>query len=161
MRTSSYFHEQLYAAIKTVCKTCGWDYGEAWTPTSDGGILELSPVWYSSPDMEAIEKFRLCSEDFVIPPNQGLPGRVWASAQAEWIEDVSAGSETYFLRNQIAKACSVKAGFGIPIKTSSQVVLVLVFFMRRSCAQDQQKVDFITTVAAELEQALSLSTTLH
>lgn len=155
--SQSYFNEHLYAAIKLVCKTCGWDYGEAWIPARER-VLELSSVWYSRPNLEAIEKFRLCSEAFVIPPNQGLPGRVWTSGQPEWIVDVSARSETYFLRNQIAKACSVKAGFGIPIKNSTQVIVVLVFFGHQACDRNQQKVDFITAVAAELEQALSLST---
>ena len=83
-----YFQSQLYKAIKLVCKTGDWDYGEAWIPVSDR-VLELSPVWYSRPDTEAIEKFRLCSEAFVIPPNQGLPGRVWAKGQPEWIVDVT------------------------------------------------------------------------
>ncbi len=157
MIDSAYFQEQLYAALKTVCQTGGWDYGEAWVPSDD--ILELSPVWYSRPDTEAIEKFRLCSEAFIIPPNQGLPGRVWASGQPEWIVDVSAKSETYFLRNQIAKACSVKTGFGIQVKCD-RVLVVLVFFTRQAIAQDRQKVEFITALAAELEQALSLTTAL-
>jgi len=158
MLNSAYFQSQLYEAIALVCKTGGWDYGEAWIPVSN--ILELSPVWYSHPDSEAIEKFRLCSEAFVIPPNQGLPGRVWAKGQPEWIVDVSARSETYFLRNQIAKACGVKAGFGIPIKYDRQVIVVLVFFMRTAGDRNPQKVDFITAVAAELEKSLSLTTAL-
>ena len=158
MSNSAYFQSQLYKAIALICKTGNWDYGEAWIPVSN--ILELSPVWYSQPDTEAIEKFRLCSEAFVIPPNQGLPGRVWSKGQPEWIVDVSARSETYFLRNQIAKACGVKAGFGIPIKCDRQIVLVLVFFMRTAGAHNQQQVDFITAVAAELEKSLSLTTAL-
>ena len=157
MKNPSYFHEQLYAAIKLICTTGGWDYGEAWIPAPEK-VLELSPVWYSRPNNEAIEKFRLCSEAFVIPPNQGLPGRVWASGQPEWIVDVSARTETYFLRNQIAKACSVKAGFGIPIKSNGQIIVVLVFFMGQACDRNQQEVDFITSVAAKLEQSLSLAT---
>lgn len=159
MINSAYFQSQLYKAIKLVCKTGEWDYGEAWIST-DERILELSPVWYSRPDTEAIETFRLCSEAFVIPPNQGLPGRVWAKGQPEWIVDVSARSETYFLRNQIAKACGVKAGFGIPIKCDRQVIVVLVFFMRTAGDRNPQKVDFITAVAAELEKSLSLTTAL-
>ncbi|WP_009632011.1 GAF domain-containing protein [Synechocystis sp. PCC 7509] len=159
MINSVYFQSQLYEAIALICKTGGWDYGEAWIPCPEG-VLELSPVWYSRPDTEEIEKFRLCSEAFVIPPNQGLPGRVWAKGQPEWIVDVSARSETYFLRNQIAKACGVKAGFGIPIKCDRQIIVVLVFFMQTAGDRNQQTVDFITAVAAELEQALSHSPAL-
>lgn len=156
---SAYFHEQLYDAIALICKTSGWDYGEAWVPSAN--ILELSPVWYNRLDDEAIEKFRLCSEDFVIPQNQGLPGRVWAKQKPEWIVDVSARTETYFLRNQIAVACGIKAGFGIPIKEDRCVVAVLIFFMRQAQAPNSQKIDFVTAVAAELERSLSLSIVLH
>jgi hypothetical protein len=159
MKNSSYFHEQLYDAIALICKTSGWDYGEAWIPAREG-VLELSPVWYNRLDNEAVEKFRLCSEDFIMPPNQGLPGRVWASGNPQWIVDVSAKSEMYFLRNQIAKACGVKAGFGIPVRESRQIRVVLVFFMRTAGAEDRQKVDFITAVVAQLEQSLSLTTAL-
>ena len=67
---------------------------------------------------------------------------------------------TYFLRNQISKACGVKAGFGIPIKCDRQVIVVLVFFMGTADPYKEHKVDFITAVAAKLEKSLSLTKAL-
>lgn len=91
-------------------------------------VLELSPAWYVNPrrdriSVSALEQFRLCSEAFVLPPATGLPGRVWSSQQPEWIVDVSAESETYFLRHQIAKAYGVRAGFGVPISLRLKIAL--------------------------------------
>lgn len=153
IRETSDFQAALQVTLQKVCEFSAWEYGEIWIPTSDG-ILALSPVWYSDLDLEALEKFRLCSEAFILSANTGLPGRVWSSKQPEWIVDVSATSETYFLRNQIAKACNVKAGFGIPITSNDEVVAVIVFFMRQAQAEDPQLIEFVKVAATELEQIL-------
>lgn len=42
------FHTALSVALRQVCETTGWNFGEAWIPSSDGTILECSPAWYSS-----------------------------------------------------------------------------------------------------------------
>lgn len=149
------FHAALCVVLSQVCEVTGWDYGEAWIPCKDGMVLELSSVWYSSnrrgsASVAALEQFRVCSEDFVLPPATGLPGRVWSSQQPEWIPDVSAQSETYFLRNQIAKACGVKAGFGVPILANHQVLAVLVFFMLEAREEDTRLVGLVAAVAIEL-----------
>jgi hypothetical protein len=52
------------------------------------------------------------------------------------MDDVSAQSETYFLRNQIAKALNVKAAFGVPILVNFQVLAVIVFFMSQARSLD-------------------------
>lgn len=145
------FQTALHVTLKYICEFTSWEYGEVWVPHD--GILELSPIWYSTPNIEALEKFRLCSEAFILPANTGLPGRVWSSKQPEWIVDVSSASETYFLRNQIAKACGVKAGFGTPVITHDRTRVVLVFFMRQAQAEDRQLINFVEIVKAELEQA--------
>ena len=124
----------LSFALKAVCEFGGWDYGEAWIPSLDGSVLELSPdSWYiptyvDSATVTDLEMFRLCSEGFVMPPNIGLPGRVWLSGTPELVPNVSAQSEDYFLRNKIALAYGVKTGFGIPIRIDCKVQAVLVFF---------------------------------
>lgn len=152
------FHTALFATLLQVCEVTGWDYGEAWIPCKNSRVLELSPVWYSTPQRVfmgngtalAIEQFRLCSEAFVLPPAIGLPGRVWSSQQPEWIVDVSAHSETYFLRNQIAKACGIKAGFGVPVIVNYQVSAVLIFFLRQARQEDQRLIELVAGVAIKL-----------
>lgn len=152
IRKAANFQTALHIALKYVCEITSWEYGEAWIP--NGKVLELSPVWYSIPNTEALEQFRLCSEAFILSTNTGLPGRVWASKQPEWIVDVSTESETYFLRNQIAKACGVKAGFGIPVMSCDCVSVVIVFFMRQAQLEDKRLVELVALVKAELEKAL-------
>lgn len=148
------FQAAMQVTLQRVCQLTSWEYGEAWIPNQEDKFLELSPIWYSTPNIEALEKFRLCSEAFVLSANIGLPGRVWSSKQAEWIVDVGAASETYFLRNQIAKACGVKAGYGIPLIIGDRARVVLVFFMRQAQAEDEQLINLMAIVRAELERVL-------
>ncbi|MBW4517905.1 MAG: GAF domain-containing protein [Timaviella obliquedivisa GSE-PSE-MK23-08B] len=124
-----------------MCDRTEWEYGESWITDAACPVLELSPAWCVSTDLDmrhAIPwmQFQVCSKSFVLRPGEGLPGRVWRSQQPEWLENVSAQSEAYFLRHQIAKALSVKAGFGMPVMVNSQVLAVVVFFMSKERSLD-------------------------
>ncbi len=145
----------LTATLRTVCESINWDYGEAWIPEQDGTILELSPAWYVNParnieQVSDLQKFRFCSEAFILSPSVGLPGRVWSTQQPEWILDVSAHSETYFLRHYIAKAFGIKTGLGVPILVNAQVIAVLVFFRSEICEQDPQVIELVMAAAAQV-----------
>lgn len=153
------FYTALSIALLQVCEITGWDYGEAWIPCTNDNLLELSPVWHINTRRDriitsALEQFRLCSEDFILTPATGLPGRVWSSQQPEWISDVSSQSETYFLRNQIAKACGIKTGFSVPILANHHVLAVIVFFILETRTEDKQLVELVTAVATQLGEVL-------
>jgi len=152
---ASDFQAALTVALSQVCEFTGWDYGEAWIPSLEGTILELCPAWYKNTHgdkayMFCLEQFRLCSEGLIFPKAIGLPGRVWSSQQPEWIADASAQSETFFLRNQIAQAFGIKAGFGVPIIADYQVLAVLVFFLSEAREPDRRLVELIVAAAKQL-----------
>jgi signal transduction protein with GAF and PtsI domain len=149
------FPSALTITLGKICELTDWDYGEAWIPSKDDKFLEISPAWYASNRrgsdfVHALEQFRLCSEGFIWFPGIGLPGRVWSSQQPEWICDASAQTETYFLRNQIAKAFGVRAGLGVPILANHNVLAVLVFFMSEVRSEDRRLVELIVAAATQL-----------
>jgi hypothetical protein len=138
----SEYTDQLTRILQQVCQTTEWEYGEAWLPKIDSPILELTSAWYVSAQLEndrqlAWKQFRYCSEKFILRIGEGLPGRVWASQTTEWIVDVSAQTESYFLRNQIAKAFGAKASFGLAINTKD-VQAVVAFFKSEAQNQNSQ-----------------------
>ena len=149
------FHKALAIALSQVCEVAGWEYGEAWIPSEERTILELSPAWYQNTDEKKafslnIEQFRLCTEGFIFPPAVGLPGRIWSSQKPEWICDASALSETFFLRNQIAKAFGIKAGYGVPIFHQQEVKAIIIFFTCKNCQEDRQLTELAQAAAVEL-----------
>jgi hypothetical protein len=138
---STNLEASLTSLLTFVCSNTEWEYGESWIPHATHAILELSTAWCVDPNLDMGQviswtQFQGCSKAFTLRLGEGMPGRVWQSQEPEWIDDVSAQSETYFLRNQIAKALNVKAAFGVPILVNSRVLAVIVFFMSQARSLD-------------------------
>ncbi|HAX75442.1 MAG TPA: adenylate/guanylate cyclase with GAF sensor(s) [Cyanobacteria bacterium UBA11372] len=158
------FHSALKVTIGLVAETIGWDFSEAWIPANDGTVLEYAEGWYTS-DIN-LEEFKQKSLKFTFAPHIGLPGRVWANKEPEWIEDVSTEQNQFFLRPQLAAKVGLKAGFGIPIVVNDEVLAVLIFFKKESIPEQSHLVQLVNAVATQLgsliqrkqaEEALRLS----
>jgi PAS domain S-box-containing protein len=142
------YHSALEIALQKVCEATGWSYGEAWTLSPDGSVLEQGPVWAC--DTAGLERFKQLSSEYTFPPGIGLPGRIWSLQRPEWSQDVSSQPANVFLRAPMAIAAGLKAGFGVPIAVDDQVLAVLVFFMSESRQEDRRLVELVSTVAAQL-----------
>lgn len=142
------FHSALAVALRKVCEATDWAYGEAWIPRADGSVLDFSPARCQC--KEGLEEFRKLSEGFTFAPGAGLPGRVWASKQPEWVRDVSIAPDKMFFRVELAMKAGLKAALGIPIIADDQVLAVLVFFMFESREEDKRLMDIVSAVATQL-----------
>jgi adenylate cyclase len=141
------FHSALEVILHQVGETIRWDVGEAWIPDAEGTLLQSAPGWYAS--NARMDSFRSQSEQLTFAKNIGLPGRVWASKQPEWVEDISQGYPD-FLQSEIALEIGFKAGFGVPILVGDEVLAVLVFFKISSCRKDARFIDIFNAVATQL-----------
>ena len=141
------FHSALEVILHQVGQTIRWDVGEAWIPNAEGTVLQSAPGWYAS--NARMDSFRSQSEKLTFARNIGLPGRVWASKQPEWVEDISQGYPD-FIQSQIALEIGFKAGFGVPILVGDEVLAVLVFFKISSCRKDARFIDIFNAVATQL-----------
>ncbi|MEG5060117.1 adenylate/guanylate cyclase domain-containing protein [Microcoleus sp. A2-C5] len=141
------FNSALEVILHQVGETIGWDLGEAWIPNSKGTALQSARGWYAS--SANMESFRTQSEQLTFPMNIGLPGRVWASKQPEWVEDISQGYPL-FIRSKIALDIGFKAGFGVPILVGDEVLAVLVFFKISPCRTDARFIDVFNAVGTQL-----------
>jgi PAS domain S-box-containing protein len=142
------FQTALEIALTQICQFTGWDYGEAWIPSSDEQILICSPAWYSS--IEGLEEFRRCSERISFSSGIGFPGRVWGNQRPEWIWDISLESESHFLRKYPALECGLRSGLAIPVSADANVVAIIAFFTRSPNDRDQQLVGVIGAIAMQL-----------
>ena len=141
------FHSALEVILHQVGQTIRWDVGEAWIPDAEGTVLKSAPGWYAS--NARMDSFRSQNEKLTFARNIGLPGRVWASKQPEWVEDISQGYP-HFLESQIALEIGFKAGFGVPILVGDEVLAVLVFFKLSPCRKNARFIDIFNAVATQL-----------
>jgi len=136
----------LEVVLREVCEKTGWVIAHAWVPNSDTTALDLVAGWYCG-DGE-LEPFKVASEASHFKPGVGLPGRVWESKQPAWVEDVI--SDPNFPRSAAARSACLRTGVAIPILSRRKVIAVLEFFMRESRSQNEQLVNVIVAVAAQL-----------
>ncbi|MGE5655600.1 MAG: PAS domain S-box protein [Actinomycetota bacterium] len=152
------FHEAYLAILRLFCTTIGWDFAEAWIPTADATLLECSEGWYrrelldqvSPQESLILEEFWQQRKQLKLRTGLGLPGRIWASGEPEWIEDVSQVENSVFLGSQTAAAIGLKACFGVPICMNGQVLAVLVFLSRAKVAKEPHLVELVNAVATQL-----------
>jgi PAS domain S-box-containing protein len=135
----------LEVVLRRVCERTGWVYGQAWIPQPGKDLLACGPAWFSQAELR---QFRAVSEGIMLPPSQGLPGRVWLSKQAAWVPDVTLDAN--FPRAQAAVESGLKAALALPILLADEVIAVIEFFVKEPLPEDKRLVEVITTVAAQL-----------
>ena len=138
------FHTALKLALREICESTGWDFGEAWVPTPDEAALQLSPAWHGVG--EHLERFRKSTTAIRSKTGPGLMVRVWSSKQAEWDPDVSAAA----VRAEAARQAGLQAAVGVPIIADDHVQTVLVFFTSASREEDKRLIEVISAVASQL-----------
>ena len=141
------FKSAIEVALRNICESTGWTYGEAWIPRADGTCLEQSPVWFSRPEQHDVCKSMRRFSTFT--PGVGLPGKAWVSKHAEWLEDVSVNG-AMFLRSDEAREIGFRSGLALPIVDNNEVLAVLVFLMLESRQEDKRFIDIVLAVATQL-----------
>jgi len=136
----------LEVVLREVCEKTGWVIGHAWVPNQDATALDLVAAWYWG-DGE-LKPFKAASDASRFEPGIGLPGRVWKSKEPAWVDDVV--NDPNFPRSAAARAARLKTGVSIPILSRRKVIALLEFFMRESRSQNEQLVNVIVAVAAQL-----------
>jgi PAS domain S-box-containing protein len=142
------FHSALPEILRLLCTAIGWNFAEAWIPAANGSILEHSESWYASD--RNLDRFGRESQKIRFAPGVGVPGRIWSTQKVEWIEDVAVVNNSFFARSQMAAALGLKACFGVPIGTSSQVLAVLIFCKRDRSIMEPRIVELVKAVATQL-----------
>lgn len=117
--------EAFRHTIQRVCESTGWDYGEVWRLDDGHGSLVLEA---SCPDTPQFTEFERMSSSISFRPNEGLPGRVWATASEEWISDISAVPAREYVRTVAVEETPLKTAFGVPVQDGESVDAVLVFY---------------------------------
>jgi diguanylate cyclase (GGDEF)-like protein len=105
--------------IQLICRNLGWEWGAYWRMENGdgdtGGALRCRHFWHP-PDRD-LEQFSVVSAALRMAPAEGLVGRVWATGEAEWVEDMS--TDPRFLRRGSAQMCGLWSGYVFPVTYAS------------------------------------------
>jgi two-component system cell cycle sensor histidine kinase/response regulator CckA len=135
-------------ALRRICESTEWALGQAWIHSSEKGALARSRASWSSGSSAGLQAFLDDGNTRYFSSDEGLPGRVWASRQPVWIEDLS--HDPNFHRAQSAAAAGLHSGVAFPVIARGEVIAVLEFFMPQTRAEDRRLVGLISAVTAQL-----------
>lgn len=140
--------DAMQACLDAVCAYTRWPIGHAYVTTdSDEGALIATRVWHLE-HAEKFDAFRRVTEVTRLVRGIGLPGRVLQTGKPAWIRDVT--QDPNFPRGELNQDLGVKAGFAFPVLVGNDVVAVLEFFCEQSLEPDDELLDLMAHVGAQL-----------
>ncbi len=138
--------EAALRILEAICESLGWEHGAYWTIDPSANVLRCAHIW-TLPGL-TFREFDTASRAATFARGQGLPGRVWASAQPAWIPDVT--KDVNFPRAPVATREGLHAAFGFPVLLRGEVQSVLEFFSREIRKPDEGLLSTLTTVGNQI-----------
>lgn len=142
-REKSYeLNELLQNSIDIICDAMSWPIGHVYfaSKNQDGVLLKPSDIWSKNSE-HGFRNFKKITKETFFEPTIGLPGKVYSSKKAYWIEDVT--EDQGFLRMEIAKSTDIKSAFAFAIIHEDQVIGVVEFFSMKKEEYGQMLNDFM------------------
>ncbi len=141
--------ETVELILQCKCELFDWDFGDVWAfGAKDGTVLRPLTFWHA-PSLNAAD-FVIATQQAIFSKGEGLPGRVWESKQATWIEDLRI--DTNFRRGEEARKCDLNSAFGFPIQFQNEFYGVMEFFCREIRKPDQGLLEMMESLGTQLGQ---------
>jgi|GEM_PF-2210289 len=134
--------------IQAICETLGWDFGAFWQPERADQQLHCVEMWHR-PELVAGE-FTAATRQKGFASGEGLPGRVWDTAQPAWIQDV-VGDQN-FPRAPFAAKAGLHAAFGFPVLLDHEFLGVFEFFSHDIFEPDSQLLGLVAALGSQIAQ---------
>lgn len=132
--------------LRAVGEALNWDAGAIWTVLKHDEVLRCTDYW--SRDGIDAKQFEAQTRAARFPFNVGLPGRVWATREPSWIDDVT--SDPNFPREAAAREAGLHSGFAFPVLMEGEVVGVFEFFSRWPVKRDDKLLEAMRSVGHEV-----------
>jgi len=141
-------HEAAPQILKSICETLEWAVGTLWQLDKKEGVLRSVETWHIP--TANVSEFSAATLSRTFDRGVGLPGRVWGTADALWIEDVTR--DTNFPRTLIASKEGLHSAFGFPILLGDEVLGVLEFFSHQIRQPDTKLLNLLSAVGSQIGQ---------
>lgn len=135
--------------VEAIADVFGWQAGTLWLVDETEQLLSRAGGW-SSPELDA-RPFEEAGERIRFGIGTDLPGRVWASGEPAWIEDLH--NDRNFPRAKAAAAAGLRAGVAFPIR-GTETVGVFEFFSRSFRPLDERATSSMSAFGRQVGQVI-------
>jgi GAF domain-containing protein len=136
--------------LRAVCEGLDWDAGGLWSASPSDGLLHNVAFWSRS--SRPLPHFEEATRSASFGRGMGLPGRVLATGDPEWVRDITA--EPNFPRSRAAAADGLRGGMAFPIRSGGETVAIMEFFSRDVEEPDAGLMATMSTIGAHIGQFL-------
>jgi PAS domain S-box-containing protein/AhpD family alkylhydroperoxidase len=144
--------ETLPAVLRVIGEGMEWAVGSAWMPVRRHGALHLRcAAFWHAPALDGAS-FETTSRQMRLEAGEGLPGRVWETAQARWVADVTA--EPHSRRADEARQDGLHTCYLLPVRGRDGVVAVVEFLSREIRPPDPTMLEMLNRVAGQIGEYL-------
>jgi len=134
--------------LRVICESLGWELGQFWIRDPESSVLNWLASW--SVSAQGRTEFEEASRNRTFVLGAGLPGRIWASGQPDWISDLE--TDPNFPRASFATASGLRSAFGFPIVLGDEVFGVIEVFSHEREAPDERLLDMMTGIGNQIGQ---------
>ena len=142
--------EAALAILQTICVTTGWDWGAIWEIDPQSNIARCIGVW-QKPITDA-EEFEALGRGHNFSHGTGLPGRVLASSQPQWITDLVESGILSRLTTTANE--NLRGGFGFPILAGNACIGVLEFYSYEIRHPEQEMIQIMSSIGSHIGQLI-------
>ncbi len=139
--------EALRKCLKTVCIHLGWTASHLYFVSNNGDKLVPSNIWYLS-EWKMFDDLRRLTVKTTFSPDQGLPGKVFASAKPQWVADILNESDSKRLEDPCQ--LNARATFAFPVFVKNKVWGVMEFFSMHPKQPDPLLLDMMKNIGIHL-----------
>lgn len=147
---SSSLREAASRIIQSVCENLGWEAGALWQIDREDDALYCLELWHK-PDLD-LEEFVDASMGRTFARGEGLPGRVWESAEPAWISNVVVNGN--FPRAPVARRAGLQGAFAFPVLMRGEVLGVVEFFSREERQPDPALLEMMANIGSQIGQVI-------
>lgn len=135
---------EIEARLAALGQSIRWAALDAWILDVRPGFLRCVATWTAA---ERFDPFAAVSRRTRMPFGGGLPGRVWVSGTATWIEDVSR--DLNFPRQPAARSVGLVSAAAAPVVDGGATLGVLAAYHTLRRRQDARVVDQLRAASDE------------
>lgn len=132
--------------VRALGECLGWSVTELWLADDDTTRLSRVAEWVSDASFDPFLDLARSAG------GEGLPGRVFASGEPEWVASVP--EESRFVRAAVARACGLASAWAIPIRTQDRILGVLLGASREREPPDEDMLSLGASLGAQLGACL-------
>jgi PAS domain S-box-containing protein len=128
--------------LQTICEGAAWNLGLILIRDAERDVLRCIDVWHQ--DGVGLEEFATQARGISVKRAEGISGRVWATGEPAWIEDILQGHDLPLA--EVAASCGLHTAFVFPIFSNNEMIGVIAFLSQKVRQRDDD--DLVSMIGA-------------